>query len=111
MRSETLENRGSKYGTLISLQRHIERKIRPFSFGRHSSASSSEVSRRHIGAGFAATFPGDRPVSLLPQRYAIAGADLLGVLEQPCGTGNDAADQSGEDCLSGMIEVTVRHRW
>lgn len=111
MRSETLENRGGKYGTLISLQRHTEGNIRPFSFGRHSSASSSEVGRRHVGAGFTATFPSDGPVSLLPQRYAIAGADLLGVLEKACGAGDDAAAQPGEKCLSGMTEVAVRHRW
>lgn len=88
-------NQIEKYFT--SLQRHIEGNIRPFSFGRHSRASSSEVGRRHVAAGFAATFSSDRPVSLLPQRYAVAGADLLGVLEKACRTGDDAAGQSGEN--------------
>lgn len=86
------------------IQRHTQgKKIRLFSFGHSSGASSrSEVCCWHINAGFAATFPSDRSVSLLPKRHPVAGADLFGVLQKASGAGDDPADQSGENGVKGL---------
>lgn len=92
---QTAENSKSKYKDT--------HKIRPFSFGHYSSASSSEVSCWHINAGFAATFPSDRSLSLLPQRHPIAGTDLFGVLEKTSRTGDDPTDQSAANRIAEML--------
>lgn len=79
-------------------------EIRPFSFGHYCSASSSEVSCWHIHTGFAAPFPSDRSVSLLPQRHPIAGTDLFGVLEKASRTGDDPTDHPGENRINREVE-------
>lgn len=48
-------------------------------------------------AGLAATFPGDRPVSLLPQCHTIASTNLFRVLEKTCRSGDDpTCNSAGE---------------
>lgn len=56
----------------------------------------------------------DGPASLLPDGEAVAGADLLGVLEEASGACDDATGQTAEGCvvkagyLSGPLQVSAR---
>lgn len=53
-----------------------------------------------VGGGlgwFIPALASDGPASLLPDGEAVAGADLLGVLEEACGASDDATGQPAEE--------------